>query len=56
MTSNFRREVRNVLLWANYAASSGNFFSAFGNTYRSLEYGADRLFRNVGKELPLFPA
>jgi len=45
-----------ALLWC-YSAYSGNFLPTCGdNLSIPLEDGIDRLFRNVGKELPLLAA
>jgi hypothetical protein len=57
--SRFCREVENYALLGYYAASSGNSSPTFRD-YLSVPFwrvkvedGADRLSRNVGKELPL---
>ena len=59
--STFRREAdENCVLLCCYTASSGNSLSTFwekliGPIVLTLQDGADRLYRNVGKELPLLP-
>ena len=39
-----------------YSAYSGNSSLTFGVTYQSLEDGNNSLFRNVGKEFPVYAA
>jgi len=68
MISGFRLEVAgNCALLGYYAESSGNFLltfrdnlpvpsSGFKNPFLNPEDGTDRLFRNVGKRLPLLAA
>ena len=56
--------VENCALLAYYAASSGNFLPTFWDNLPvpssmskvPVEYGTDRLYRNVCKKLPLFAA
>jgi len=59
----FRSEVhKNCGILGYYTVSSSNFYRCFGTTYRSsfqeswfcLEDEVDLLFRNVGKETPVY--
>jgi hypothetical protein len=53
--ASFRREVGvNCALLDYYTASRGNSFPTFlDKNPRTLEYGTDRMYQDVGKELPL---
>jgi len=51
------RDFENCALLGNYAASCGNTLSTFKDSLSvPFEDRTDRLFRNVGKELPLLAA